>query len=99
MSKKIIWSPLADKDFASILEYLDKNWGKEVAVYFIDLTETILNQISINPRQFPVCFREKRIRKCVLTKHNTLYYRSARSRVEILRIYDTRQDPDTLTFK
>ena len=99
MPKQIIWSPLAESDFAKILDYLDKNWEKKVAAHFIELTENLINQISLNPRQFPICYTRKNVRKCVLTKHNTLFYRDTRSSIQILRIYDTRQDPDTLTFK
>jgi plasmid stabilization system protein ParE len=94
-----VWSPSAESDFANILEYLDENWDEIVANHFIDLTEEILEQISINPRQFPVVFKKEKIRKCVLTKHNSLFYRDTKSQIEILRIYDTRQDPDKLTFK
>ena len=49
MPKQIIWSHLAENDFANILDYLDKNWDSKVASNFIDLTENVLNQISINP--------------------------------------------------
>jgi len=98
MPKQIIWAPLAENDLSAILEYLDKNWDSKVSANFIDLTENVIDQISINPRQFPIIFKRKRIRKCVLTKHNSLFYRESRSKVEILRIYDTRQDPDSLTF-
>jgi plasmid stabilization system protein ParE len=98
MPKKIIWSPLAESDLSNILNYLDQNWEKKVAVSFIDLTDSLIHQISINPKQFPFIHKRKGIRKCVLTKHNTLFYRDKKSVIEILRIYDTRQDPNTLTF-
>jgi len=99
MSKQIVWSPLSENDFPNILDYLNKNWGEKVAFQFIELTESFLTQISINPRQFPVIYKKKKVRKCVLTKHNTLYYRDSKTHIDILRIYDTRQDPDILTFK
>jgi plasmid stabilization system protein ParE len=99
MPKPIIWSGLSENDFANILDYLDKTWGPKVATDFIDLTENIVNQISINPKQFPICYKRKKVRKCVLTKHNTIFYRDGKTDVEILRIYDTRQDPNNLTFE
>jgi plasmid stabilization system protein ParE len=99
MHKQIVWSPLAESDFAKILEYLNKKWDEKVTNHFIDLTEELIGQISNNPRQFPVIYKKEKIRKCVLTKHSTLFYRDSKSRVDILRIYDTRQDPETLTFK
>jgi plasmid stabilization system protein ParE len=98
MSKPIIWSPLSENDFENILDYLDKNWGKKVASNFIELTENLLNQLTINPRQYPIFYKRKKVRKCVLTKHNSLFYRDGKTSIEILRIYDTRQDPNTLTF-
>jgi len=98
MLKRIKWSPLAESDFSNILNYLYQNWEKKVAANFIDLTDSIINQIARNPKQFPFIHKIKGIRKCVLTKHNTLFYRDKRSTIEILRIFDTRQDPDTLTF-
>jgi plasmid stabilization system protein ParE len=99
MPKPIIWSPLSESDFAKILEYLNKNWDEKVTNQFVDLTENILKQISINTKQFPVIHKKEKIRKCVLTKHNALFYRDNKTQVDILRIYDTRQDPNTLTFK
>ena len=99
MHKPIIWSPLSENDLANILDYLDKNWGNVVAANLLDLTENVINQISVNPRQFPICYKRKKIRKCVLTKHNTLFYKDGKSKIEILRIFDTRQDLNNLTFK
>lgn len=99
MSKQIVWSPSAECDFANILEYLQENWEERVTNQFIDLTEGILAQISLNPKQFPLIHKKQKIRKCVITKHNTLFYRESNSQVDLLRIYDTRQDPITLTFK
>jgi plasmid stabilization system protein ParE len=78
MPKPIIWSGLSENDFANILDYLDKTWGPKVATDFIDLTENIVNQISINPKQFPICYKRKKVRKCVLTKHNTVFYRDGK---------------------
>ena len=99
MPKQIVWSPSAESDFDIILEYLHKNWEERVTNQFIDLTDDILAQSSINPKQVPLIHKKEKIRKCVITKHNTLFYRESNSQVEILRIYDTRQDPNTLTFK
>ena len=99
MSKKVIWSPLSENDFTKILEYLDEKWNDKVANQFIDVTENMIEQISINPIQFPVINKKEKIRKCVLTKHNTMFYRDSKSQVDLLRIYDSRQDPENLTFK
>lgn len=99
MAKKIVWSPLSESDFSGILEYIKENWDEKVAAQFIDLIENILGQIAFNPRQFPVIFKKKKIRKCVLTKHNTMFYRERKTQIDILRIFDSRQDPKVLNLK
>lgn len=98
MPKPIIWSPLSERDFESILGYLQHNWDDRVVQSFIEITDKLINQIAINPKLFPIIHEKKRIRKCVLTKHNTLFYRERKDHIDILRIYDTRQDPLKLKF-
>ena len=98
MPRKIIWSPKSEEDFENILDYLSKEWDAEVTLKFIDLIDILLIQISINPRQFPLIHKSLNIRKCVISKHNTLYYRNRRSHIELLRIYDNRQNPENLRF-
>ena len=98
MHKEVIWSPLAQGDFTDILDYLDKEWDERVVVRFIDLVDHLIDQISNNPKQFPVIYKKEKIRKCVLTKHNSLFYRDSKNHIEILRIFDTRQEPAKLTF-
>jgi len=98
MPKPIIWSPLSEKDFESILDYLQRSWDAQVVKNFIEITDKLINHISVNPKLFPVIHKKKRIRKCVLTKHNSLFYRERKEAIDILRIYDTRQDPRKLKF-
>jgi plasmid stabilization system protein ParE len=98
MPKQIIWSTLSEKDFVSILDYLQTNWDIKVVQKFIEVVDGIIGQISNNPKQFPMIDKIKKVRKCVLNKHNTLYYRDRYEYIDILRIYDNRQDPKKLKF-
>lgn len=75
MCAKIVWSRLASRDFENILEYLDRNWERRVSIAFIDIVEENISIIRGHPKQFPLINPKFGIRKCVLTKHNTLYYR------------------------
>jgi len=98
MPKQVIWSPQSENDLFQIVDYLQKNWEIKLAIKFIDIVDEIVNQISLNPRQFPLIQKRKKIRKCVITKHNSLFYRERKEFIDILRIYDTRQDPHKLRF-
>ncbi|HAF29662.1 MAG TPA: type II toxin-antitoxin system RelE/ParE family toxin [Bacteroidales bacterium] len=99
MPKQLIWSPLAEQDFESILKYVSQNWGFVVTRNFIERIDRLTNHISIHPRLFPLVNTKRKVRKCVVTKHNTLFYREKDKRIEILRIFDTRQNPEILKFK
>lgn len=98
MNKKIIWSSLAENDFVKILEYLQENWEEKVINKFIEKIELVIHQIAINPSQYSIINKSKKIRKCVLSKHNTLFYKVSNQSIDILRIYDTRQNPNNLKF-
>ena len=98
MRSKIVWSRLASRDFENILEYLDRNWERRVSIAFIDIVNENILFIESNYKQFPVVNPKLDIRKCVLTKHNTLYYRQGNNEIHLLRIFDTRQNPNTLKF-
>jgi len=98
MNHKVVWSPLEEKDFEEILFYLQKNWDPSVIESFILITETLIEQIRLNPKQFPLIYKKKNIRKCVMTVHNTLFYRFGKESIEILRLFDNRQDPKKLKF-
>ncbi len=98
MHRTVNWSPLAEKDFVCILEYLQENWGDKVLGNFIEITNKMIGQITLNPRQFPTINKKLKVRKCVLTKHNSLFYKIGPQSINVLRIYDTRQDPKKLKF-
>lgn len=98
MHKPIKWSSLADDDFAKILEYLETRWNKNVCLKFIIKLDFCIDLIYKTPNQFPFLNSKLKIRKCVVTKQNTLYYRETETRIEILRLYDTRQNHETLKF-
>jgi len=87
------------RDLISILDYLKVRWESKVVSDFIKITEVVIDQIAANPNQFPLINKKKQIRKCVITKHNSLYYRHRKERIDILRIYDNRHDPHKLKFE
>jgi plasmid stabilization system protein ParE len=90
MPKQVIWSPQPENDLSQIVDYLRKIWEIKVSIKLIDIKDEIVNQISLNPRQFPVIQKRKKIRKCAITKHNSLFYRERKEFIDILRIYNNR---------
>ena len=63
MAKKIIWSPLSQNDFISILNYLQENWDATVVQGFIEIIASSVAQISNNPKQLFLIYKNKKIIK------------------------------------
>jgi len=92
----VIWSPSAQSDIENVTDYLMHKWGVKVVERFLYRLRKLIKQISINPKQYLLIYSKLNIRKCVITKQNTLYYRIKDRQIEIIRIFDTRQDPGKL---
>jgi len=61
MTKRIVWSPLAEDDIIGILDYLTSNWDKKIANRFINLTQNMLHQLAANSKLFPFINKKERI--------------------------------------
>ncbi|WP_055437659.1 type II toxin-antitoxin system RelE/ParE family toxin [Lacinutrix algicola] len=98
MLKEVIWSPSAENDFESILDYLQLHWNERIINRFINKVDDNISLILEDYKIFPVINEELQIRKSVISKQNTLYYREKSGKLEIVRIFDSRQDPHKLKF-
>ena len=98
MNREVIWSPASERDFEAILEYLQTKWSGRVISKFINKVDDNIGLILEDPKIFPIINEELQIRKSVITKQNTLYYREINHNIEIVRLFDTRQEPRKLTF-
>ncbi len=58
--------------------------------------EKTLELISINPELFPRTKRKKNVRRALITKHNTIYYRTNKKIIEVLSFFSNRKNPDKL---
>jgi len=99
MPKQVIWAPLAVTDFESVLDYLNENWNEQIVFKFINEIEILISSIAKEPKQFPLVNKKLKVRKCVVTKQNTLFYRENKASIDLLRIFDTRQNPNKLKFQ
>jgi plasmid stabilization system protein ParE len=92
---KIKWTPKARNTYFSILDYLDKEWSEKEVIKFIIQVNSILMQISETPKMFKASKSKLNIRRAIITKHNSLYYRVKKreDEIELLAFWDNRQDP------
>ncbi len=75
MDYKIIWTNEAISNLEEILNYLIEKWTqKELDVFKKKLSRQI-ELISRYPKMFPVSNYNPKLRKAVLSKQTTLYYK------------------------
>ncbi|QNL22242.1 type II toxin-antitoxin system RelE/ParE family toxin [Hyphobacterium sp. CCMP332] len=93
---KVYLSPLAEFKLDSIYDYLDREWSEKVKREFQKKLFASFKSIA----QFPKSHQESQshpgIFKCVLNKQNSYIYRIIKDEIEIITVFDNRQDPDKI---
>lgn len=97
---KISWTPTARRTYFNILDYLAEKWTKKEVANFIFEVERLLDHIVDNPKMSPAYRKKKNVRRALITKHNTLYYRirPGKKVLELITFWDNRQDPKKLIY-
>lgn len=96
MNRNVIISKLAERKLNKLFEFLRSEWSIKVKDEFIKKLDNSISLITKQPESFPSSEKEKGLRKCVITKQTTLYYRFDRKNIKIVTIFDTRQHPRKL---
>ncbi|MGM0636567.1 MAG: type II toxin-antitoxin system RelE/ParE family toxin [Bacteroidota bacterium] len=65
-------------------------------IEFIQKLDHNIEIIRNQPEVFPESKKGKKLRRCVITKQTTLYYRFNSKRINVVTIFDTRQNPNKL---
>ena len=92
------WSPATKDEFAELLNYVEVYFGLDAALKLLDKTDKVLDSISEHPPLFPASTQSPSIRKAVITKQTTLFYRIKSTEIQLLHFWDNRRNPDTLEF-
>ena len=98
MYNEVIWSPESEADLTNIFNFLLLKWNLRVAFNFLDDVENKIEKIIKNPIHYQIIHSELTIRRCVVTKHNSIIYFQKNDVIYILRLFDNRQDPEKLKF-
>jgi len=96
MIRTIKLSKRAAKKLDKLLEYLETEWSVKVKQEFIDKLDKSLKLIQKNPDLFPESTMKRDLHKCVLTKQTTIFYRVDKKNINIVTLFDNRQDPKKL---
>ena len=90
MAYEIIIKKRFTNKLLGVLDYLEKEWGKKVALAFLDKVRTRVYALQSHP-YIGALTSMKNVRSTLVTKHNRLYYRVVKNKIFILNLYDTRR--------
>ncbi len=96
---KILWTDNALSELQKTVEYLEEHWTKKELRNLATNLEKTLNLISNNPYLFQASEIKEDVRRAVVLKLNTLYYRVNKNNVEILTFFSNRQNPKKRKLK
>ncbi len=96
MSRKVVISKTAERKLEKLFKYLIEKWSVKVKKDFVKKLDSSIEIIKNQPEIFPESKKGKSLRKCVITKQTTLFYRYNSKRINIVTIFDTRQNPNKL---
>jgi plasmid stabilization system protein ParE len=90
---KILWTDFALIELKDTIEYIKENWTERELQNLAKEIEKTVNLLSHNPDLFQASDFKKEIRRVIVAKHNTLYYKVKDNTVEILSFFSNRQNP------
>ncbi|MBF9253668.1 type II toxin-antitoxin system RelE/ParE family toxin [Pontibacter sp. 172403-2] len=93
---KIVWTNLALSNLDNIIEYLTNNWTETEISKFFRKIDRRISLISQRPLLYPLTSNRENVRRSVLSSQITIYYRINKQSVEILTLFDNRQNPSKL---
>jgi plasmid stabilization system protein ParE len=94
MSFEIKWSEKAENQLYDIFNYLEKEWSLKVALNFTEEVDFILDLLKESPfigQEYET--ENSNVRFLLISKHNTLFYLIENNSINLLNIFDNRQDP------
>lgn len=90
------WTDEAKKNRREIHRYLAKEWTDREVRQFYHLLDERITLIATHPKMFPATEARNDVRRSVLIKQLSLYYIFDGHKIEILFLFDNRQDPEKL---
>lgn len=93
---EIIWTKLARITYVEVLENLKIRWTIKEMTKFVDLTDEVLSKIKSKNIEFPFKNENLQVRKVIIHKNVSLYYKEENQKVYLITFFNNRMNPDTL---
>lgn len=94
---QIIWSDDARIDFFENINFLLNTWSAQSASEFIKKVNSVVEILKKEPELYPLT-DYKNIRRAVIRKQITLFYKVEEDKIYIVRLWNTLQNPESLNL-
>ncbi len=92
MDYKLYWTEEAVKDLENILDYLMEKWSLKEVEDFKQKLSKQLHFIMQFPFMFPVSIQNPTLRKAVLSKQTSIYYKIEKNIIYLVYLFVNQKD-------
>lgn len=96
MSREIRLSKRASLKLDKLLIFLEEEWSLKAKKDFLFKLDASLVNIQKLPASFPESNKIPGLRKCVVTRQTSIFYKYSDSTIYIVSLFDNRQNPKSL---
>ncbi|MGD9992675.1 MAG: type II toxin-antitoxin system RelE/ParE family toxin [Salinivirgaceae bacterium] len=93
---KLVWTDEALNGLKDIIDYLERKFPEKDIKKFAEKFDRQIELIKKNPESFTLSPKSKTIRRSVVAKLTSIYYRIDGDTITLVTIYDNRKNPDDL---
>ncbi len=93
---RILWTDHSLSELERTVEYLQLNFSEAEITRLAKAVESTISNISNNPLMYPESAETNGVRRAVILRFNSLYYRlkNESEQVEVLSFFSNRQNPE-----
>ena len=88
----VLWSNRSLQNSLSIKKYIAHNFSQKEVDNFFALLFAFEKAVSFFPKLYPFSNQQREIRRAVLSKELSAFYRIADSKIQVLAVLDNRCD-------
>lgn len=88
----VVYSDISLENAISIKAYLSKQFSEKELKAFIKLLHTFEEAVSIFPKLYPQTKHKSKVRRAVLSRELSAFYRIGKSQIEVMALFDNRCD-------
>lgn len=88
----VVWSATALEKAVEIKQYIAANFSEKEVNSFLQLLSSFEIAVSVFPKLYQASKTKKQVRRAILDKNLSVFYRVSKNRIEVLIIFDNRNN-------